>query len=139
MLSISPSDVFTWIGSQPCFSRLQPALPSESFVPRRKWLALTRHPNLQVDSLYLKNGTVKFRVPHVKTRIMSLNIPTSPAPLFTNEDGVVRVGGTRVRLETVVYAFNQGVSAEKSFSNTLRWHSPTSTNDQLLLPAPKFG
>ena len=62
MLSISPSDVFTWIGSQPCFSRLQPPLASESFVPRRKWLALTRHPNLQVDSLYLKNGTVKVRV-----------------------------------------------------------------------------
>jgi len=41
---------------------VQPALASESFVTRRKWLALTRHPNLQVDSLYLKNGTVKVRV-----------------------------------------------------------------------------
>jgi uncharacterized protein (DUF433 family) len=46
-------------------------------------------------------------------RGMSLKISTDPAPLFTDEDGVVRVGGTRVRLDTVVYAFNQGASAEE--------------------------
>ena len=44
---------------------------------------------------------------------MSLKISTDPAPLSTDEDGVVRVGGTRVRLDTVVYAFNQGASAEE--------------------------
>ena len=44
---------------------------------------------------------------------MSLKISTDPAPLVTDEDGVVRVGGTRVRLDTVVYAFNQGASAEE--------------------------
>ena len=44
---------------------------------------------------------------------MSLKISTDPAPLFTDEDGVVRVGGTRIRLDTVVYAFNQGASAEE--------------------------
>src|SRR5687767_4129427 len=36
-----------------------------------------------------------------------------PAPLQMDEDGVVRVGGTRVRLETVLAAFNQGCSAEE--------------------------
>ena len=51
--------------------------------------------------------------PHGRVRGMSLKISTDPAPLFTDEDGVVRVGGTRVRLDTVVYAFNQGASAEE--------------------------
>ena len=46
-------------------------------------------------------------------RIMSLKISNDPAPLATGEDGVVRVGGTRVRLDTVVYAFNQGATAEE--------------------------
>src|SRR5436190_9022462 len=46
-------------------------------------------------------------------RVMSLKISTDPAPLVTDEDGVVRVGGTRVRLDTVIYAFNQGASAEE--------------------------
>jgi uncharacterized protein (DUF433 family) len=44
---------------------------------------------------------------------MSLEISTDPAPLFTDEDGIVRVGGTRVRLDTVAHAFNQGASAEE--------------------------
>jgi len=44
---------------------------------------------------------------------MSLNISTDPAPLATDKDGVVRVGGTRVRLDTLVFAFNQGASAEE--------------------------
>ena len=46
---------------------------------------------------------------------MSLKISSDPAPLATDEDGVVRVEGTRIRLETVVYAFNQGASAEEIF------------------------
>jgi uncharacterized protein (DUF433 family) len=36
-----------------------------------------------------------------------------PAPLQADEDGVLRVGGTRVRLETVVDAFNNGCAAEE--------------------------
>ena len=44
---------------------------------------------------------------------MSLKISNDPAPLITDDDGVVRVGGTRVRLDTVIYAFNQGASAEE--------------------------
>ena len=47
------------------------------------------------------------------TQVMSRKITTDPAPLITDEDGVVRVGGTRVRLDTVVYAFNQGATAEE--------------------------
>lgn len=44
---------------------------------------------------------------------MSLVIEAPPVPLRTDEHGVVRVGKTRVPLDTVVYAFNQGASAEE--------------------------
>jgi uncharacterized protein (DUF433 family) len=44
---------------------------------------------------------------------MSLVIEAPPVPLKTDEHGVVRVGKTRVPLDTVVYAFNQGASAEE--------------------------
>jgi uncharacterized protein (DUF433 family) len=43
---------------------------------------------------------------------MSLAIATEPVPLRTDADGVVRVGGTRVTLDTVVHAFLEGASAE---------------------------
>ncbi len=36
-----------------------------------------------------------------------------PPPLQKDEDGVFRVGGTRVRLETVLAAFSHGCSAEE--------------------------
>ena len=36
-----------------------------------------------------------------------------PAPFALDADGVFRVGGTRVRLETVLEAFNRGCSAEE--------------------------
>jgi len=36
-----------------------------------------------------------------------------PAPLEMDEDGVLRVGGTRVRLDTVIAAFNNGCAAEE--------------------------
>lgn len=44
---------------------------------------------------------------------MSLVIEAPPVPLRTDEDGVMRVGQTRVPLDTVVYAFNQGASPEE--------------------------
>ena len=44
---------------------------------------------------------------------MSLVIEAPPVPLKTDAQGVVRVGKTRVPLDTVVYAFNQGASAEE--------------------------
>jgi uncharacterized protein (DUF433 family) len=36
-----------------------------------------------------------------------------PVPLRTDDDGVLRVGETRVRLETILHAFGTGVSAEE--------------------------
>lgn len=44
---------------------------------------------------------------------MSLVIEAPPVPLRTDERGVLRVSKTRVPLDTVVYAFNQGASAEE--------------------------
>jgi len=40
-------------------------------------------------------------------------ITTEPIPLETDADGVVRVGGTRVTLDTVVAAFKDGATAEE--------------------------
>ena len=44
---------------------------------------------------------------------MSLVIDTNPVPLKADEDGVVRVGGTRVTLDTIVAAFQQGATPEE--------------------------
>jgi uncharacterized protein (DUF433 family) len=38
---------------------------------------------------------------------------TLVVPLQETENGVIRVNGTRVRLDTVVYAFNEGYTAEE--------------------------
>jgi uncharacterized protein (DUF433 family) len=43
---------------------------------------------------------------------MTLVIEAPPVPLRTDEHGVMRVGETRIPLDTVVYAFNEGASAE---------------------------
>jgi uncharacterized protein (DUF433 family) len=44
---------------------------------------------------------------------MILAVVAEPAPLKTNADGVVRVGNTRVTLDTVIAVFNQGTTAEE--------------------------
>jgi uncharacterized protein (DUF433 family) len=44
---------------------------------------------------------------------MGLTIMHEPPPLQETEDGVVRVGGTRVTLDTLVAAFHQGATAEE--------------------------
>ena len=44
---------------------------------------------------------------------MSLAIAPESLPLIEHTDGVIRVGGTRVTLETVVEAFNEGATAEE--------------------------
>src|SRR2546428_841429 len=44
---------------------------------------------------------------------MSLVIEAPPVPLRTDEHGVMRVGKTRVPLDTVVFAFNHGSSPEE--------------------------
>ncbi len=44
---------------------------------------------------------------------MSIEIVNKPAPLKIDTDGVVRVGGTRVTLDTVIAAFKEGATAEE--------------------------
>ena len=45
---------------------------------------------------------------------MSLVIEqTQPVPLATGADGVIRVAGTRVTLDTVAHAFERGATAEE--------------------------
>ena len=43
---------------------------------------------------------------------MPFTITSDPLPLASDSEGVVRVGGTRVTLDTVVAAFQEGLSAE---------------------------
>ena len=47
---------------------------------------------------------------------MSLVIVDTPIPLKTDADGVVRVGNTRVTLDTVIAAFKEGAMAEEIVS-----------------------
>jgi uncharacterized protein (DUF433 family) len=44
---------------------------------------------------------------------MKLSIERETTPLTTDQDGVVRIGNSRVTLDTVVYAFNEGSNAEE--------------------------
>jgi uncharacterized protein (DUF433 family) len=44
---------------------------------------------------------------------MSLTISTEPIPLVTDDSGVVRVGGTRVSLDSVIFAFKDGSTPEE--------------------------
>jgi uncharacterized protein (DUF433 family) len=44
---------------------------------------------------------------------MALAITNIPAPLYAHSDGVIRVVGTRVTLDTVVAAFLEGATAEE--------------------------
>lgn len=43
---------------------------------------------------------------------MSLSVAVEPLPLATDADGVVRVGASRVTLDTVVGAFREGMTPE---------------------------
>ncbi len=44
---------------------------------------------------------------------MSLVLEKQPLPLRTDDDGVIRVGNTRVTLETVIGAFRNGATPEQ--------------------------
>lgn len=48
-----------------------------------------------------------------ETMIILNPLNVHPAPLHTDEHGVIRVGDTRITLETVVIAFRNGYSAEE--------------------------
>src|SRR5437867_2824971 len=43
---------------------------------------------------------------------MSLLPTAEPVPLTTDADGIMRVGSTRVTLDTIVAAFHEGMTAE---------------------------
>jgi uncharacterized protein (DUF433 family) len=43
---------------------------------------------------------------------MSLQVPAEPVPLASDADGVVRVGSSRVTLDTIVAAFREGMTPE---------------------------
>ena len=45
---------------------------------------------------------------------MALTIAHEIIPLQADSDGVVRVAGTRVTLETVIAAFSEGATAEET-------------------------
>ncbi len=44
---------------------------------------------------------------------MSLRLESQPVPLKSDADGIIRVAGTRVTLDTIVAAFCQGATAEQ--------------------------
>ncbi|NOZ70421.1 MAG: DUF433 domain-containing protein [Chloroflexi bacterium] len=44
---------------------------------------------------------------------MRFTIKTQPVPLALDDEGVIRVGGTRITLDTIVYAFLEGATAEE--------------------------
>ena len=44
---------------------------------------------------------------------MSLSVASEPVPVQTDAHGVVRIAGTRVTLDTVVAAFNEGATPEE--------------------------
>jgi uncharacterized protein (DUF433 family) len=43
---------------------------------------------------------------------MSLLVQAQPLPMVIDADGVIRIGGTRVTLDTVIAAFRDGMTAE---------------------------
>ncbi len=44
---------------------------------------------------------------------MSLTLGAEPVPLERLEDGTIRIRGTRVPMDTVIYSFRQGFTAEE--------------------------
>ena len=44
---------------------------------------------------------------------MTIMIEAEPIPMEIDSDGVARIGGTRVTLDTVVAAFDEGATAEE--------------------------
>jgi uncharacterized protein (DUF433 family) len=49
----------------------------------------------------------------METKTATLLIEAKPVPLEVDADGVARVGSSRVTLDTVVAAFNEGATAEE--------------------------
>jgi uncharacterized protein (DUF433 family) len=51
--------------------------------------------------------------PAAKIAAMSLTIAGEQVPLTADADGVIRVAGTRLPLDTIIVAFHQGATAEE--------------------------
>jgi uncharacterized protein (DUF433 family) len=51
-------------------------------------------------------------LPNKEARTKTLVIAADPVPLRTDESGVIRVGDTRVTLDTIVEKFQQGATVE---------------------------
>ena len=43
---------------------------------------------------------------------MSLALQAEPIPLTEDDDGVIRVGGSRVTLDTVIHAYRKGFTPD---------------------------
>jgi len=52
--------------------------------------------------------------------MMTISISSIATPLLTDREGVIRVGGTRVTLDTVLAAFNNGSTPEE-----ISWQYPS--------------
>ncbi|HRQ38235.1 MAG TPA: DUF433 domain-containing protein [Chloroflexota bacterium] len=48
---------------------------------------------------------------------MTLIVEAQSPPLHIDRDGVIRIGGTRITLDTIVHAFDQGHTAEEIVSH----------------------
>ena len=49
----------------------------------------------------------------------NLAIAAEPVPLEEDAHGVIRIGGTRVTLDTVISAFQEGLTAEEKSSSSI--------------------
>jgi len=64
-------------------------------------------------SIPLMRQRIAIRFPLHLTVQVVLQAVTEPIPLKTDSDGVIRVGGTRVTLDTLVAAYQEGATAEE--------------------------
>ena len=55
---------------------------------------------------------IAIRGKYFEGRSMSITLQAEPLPLASDEYGVIRVGGTRVTLDTIVTAYEQGENPE---------------------------
>jgi len=49
---------------------------------------------------------------------------TQTTPLFEDKDGTIRIIGSRIPLDTIIYEFNQGATAEQIQDSFPSPHSP---------------
>ena len=72
---------------------------------------------------------------------MELHVPSERVPIQTDADGVIRVGGTRITLDTVVAAFDAGATAEGSSSSTPRstWRMCTPSSPTTCVTSRRSG